>query len=163
MTKFLRARFLTWFGYLRLLRKKRSTMSHWEMTGKSWLLTLKMVARITSLDGHIFKKRWIWSCSTSFLLELCPLTIFDQYDFILALYWPLCRKIGRPSPDITEFLIKSLFFIIWHPKFGLAICFQGQLIHLWPQINSEMSPKGVICQFWWQINSRHYPISLKSS
>ena len=106
-------------------------------------MTVAAITHVRSVDGHFFKLRWIWSCSTSFCLDLCPLTIFDQYDFILSLYcsWPLWRKFGQPLLDITQILIKSLFFIIWHPTCGLAIGFQGQLIHLWHQINSEMSPK----------------------
>ena len=88
-----------------------------------------------------FKLRWVWSCSTLFFSDLCPLTIFEQYDHILSLYWSLWRKIGQPLPDITKILIKSLFLKLWHPNFGLAIGFQGQIIHLWHHINSEISIK----------------------
>ena len=48
-----------------------------------------MAAQVTSADGDFRQKLWIWSCCTSFSLDLCPLTVSDYYDLSLALCMPL--------------------------------------------------------------------------
>ena len=58
--------------------------------GKVLIFDIKqIVARVKSVDSHLCIKGLIWSCSTSFVLDLCLLSIFDQCDFNLVLYLPL--------------------------------------------------------------------------